>query len=82
MVGKFNGTLGPRRTREMLRKAVYLFSIGGNDYLSYYDKIYEEGRVPTQTEQHQFVKDIIGNTTNAIIVRFTSTNQVTYIEGD
>lgn len=74
MVRTFNEALGPDGAREMLRKAVYIFSAGGNDYLHYYAKMSRKGRVPTPAEQRGFVKDVVGNTTNAILVCFASTN--------
>ncbi|KAK4780972.1 hypothetical protein SAY87_017078 [Trapa incisa] len=68
MVQEFNQTLGPDGLREMLGKAVYLFSIGGVDYINYYAaKFNGNGSFPTEAEKREFVHELVGNTTNAII---------------
>ncbi|XP_031393479.1 GDSL lipase-like [Punica granatum] len=67
LVAKWNETLGADTTRQVLAKAVYLFSFGGNDYHNYYEKFYDEDSSPTPLEQEQFVKYIVGNTTDALI---------------
>ncbi|PKI38677.1 hypothetical protein CRG98_040935 [Punica granatum] len=63
---KLNATLGSSRTREVLSKAVYLFSIGGDDYGDYYSNLAEEGRSPTWSEQQQQVNAVISNLTRAL----------------
>ncbi|XP_031401083.1 GDSL esterase/lipase 4-like [Punica granatum] len=67
MARRLNATLGPTKTREILGQAVYLFSIGGNDYIYYFIDFYSEGQSSTQSDQEQFVKAIVGNTTNGLI---------------
>ncbi|PKH89604.1 hypothetical protein CRG98_049951 [Punica granatum] len=71
MARRLNATLGPTKTREILGQAVYLFSIGGNDYIYYFIDFYSEGQSSTQSDQEQFVKAIVGNTTNGLIVRYS-----------
>ncbi|OWM68403.1 hypothetical protein CDL15_Pgr004885 [Punica granatum] len=48
MARRLNATLGPDRAREILGQAVYLFSIGGNDYIYYFTEFYSEGQIAFQ----------------------------------
>ncbi|EEF28465.1 zinc finger protein, putative [Ricinus communis] len=54
--------LGEKEAKKLLREAVYLSSIGGNDYNNFYDKR-PNG---TKTEQDIYVKAVIGNLKNAV----------------
>ncbi|OWM64039.1 hypothetical protein CDL15_Pgr006409 [Punica granatum] len=67
LVAKWNETLGADTTRQVLAKAVYLFSFGGNDYHNYYENFYDKDSSLTPSEQEQFVKYIVGNTIDALI---------------
>ncbi|XP_031399607.1 GDSL lipase-like isoform X1 [Punica granatum] len=64
---KLNATLGPSRAKAILSKSVYVFSMGGDDYLQYYDEFTDEGRSPTLSEQQQQVNAVIGNLTEALM---------------
>ncbi|KAK6911810.1 GDSL lipase/esterase [Dillenia turbinata] len=51
--------LGNSKTKETLGRAIYLFSIGGNDFFDYYTKHPNS----TQAQHKQFVEMVIGNLT-------------------
>ena len=57
--------LGDVEAKKVLMRAVYLFSIGGNDYFSFYS----ENPNATQSYRRQYVGMVIGNLTNVLKVR-------------
>lgn len=65
VVSSLRKQVGAEQTREVLGRAVYLFSIGGNDYHNFYLRTPN----PTQLQRLQFAATIIGNTTAVLKVR-------------
>jgi len=61
----FREELGHEKTKELLSKSVYLFSVGSNDYGSLLDP--NSGAL-LPVDHQQFVDIVIGNLTNVIKV--------------
>lgn len=61
----FREQLGHGKTKELLSKSVYLFSVGSNDYGSLLDP--NSGSL-LPVDHQQFVDIVIGNLTNVIKV--------------
>lgn len=57
--------LGETETSKVLNRAVYLFSIGGNDYFS----LFSENPNASESHQRQYVEMVIGNLTSVLKVR-------------
>ncbi|KAL6335218.1 hypothetical protein AAG906_029449 [Vitis piasezkii] len=62
VVKQLKQKLGEVKTKKLLMRAVYLFSIGGNDYFGFYMK----NQNASQSSQTQFVGMVIRNLTNAL----------------
>lgn len=69
LVANLTAALGETAARQKLGKAVYLFSFGGNDYISFYSKTAAQGNVPSNITQINYIKGVIGNITAALKVR-------------
>ncbi|GKV09740.1 hypothetical protein SLEP1_g21196 [Rubroshorea leprosula] len=54
--------IGNEAAKNLLKRAVYLFSIGGNDYFNFYT-MYPSA---TQTDQRKYVEMVIGNLTSVL----------------
>ena len=59
--------LGDVEAKKVLMRAVYLFSIGGNDYFSFYS----QNLNATQSNRRQYVGMVIGNLTSVLKVRIS-----------
>ncbi|RVX17198.1 GDSL esterase/lipase 1 [Vitis vinifera] len=62
MVKVLKHQLDDAEAKKLLKRAVYLFSIGGNDYLHFYD----ENTNASQSEKREYVGIVIGNLTIAL----------------
>lgn len=79
MVKVLKHQLDDAEAKKLLKRAVYLFSIGGNDYLHFYD----ENTNTSQSEKKEYVGIVIGNLTIALKVRtcfpcFSTTCDLTF----
>jgi len=65
MVGKMKKQLGEADTNKVLSKAVYMFSIGGNDYVSLIQANLNKATLSDATKR-QYIGKVLGNLTNHI----------------
>lgn len=64
----FRGKIGSAESRKALATAVYLFSVGTNDYLS---PFLTDSKLLTSYSHSHYVDMVIGNLTEVIKVSFT-----------
>ncbi|GMY34845.1 GDSL esterase/lipase 1 [Fagus crenata] len=67
VVKSLRQNLGDVEAKKVLMRAVYLFSIGGNDYFNFH----EQNPNATQTDRRQYVEMVIGNLTSVLNVRIS-----------